>query len=138
MGRMETLMFVCLDTSFLIDFLRGDEASRTAYLKLKSEGFRFATTTINAFELFRGVDKRGRRKAEEEGVQRLLARLVVWNFDISAAERVSSVYTDLERTSHPINVGDCLTAAIAISNGCQKIISRDSHFKKIPALELIP
>jgi tRNA(fMet)-specific endonuclease VapC len=135
---METLTFVCLDTTFLIDFLRGDEASRTSYLKLKSEGSRFATTTINAFEVFRGIEKRGQIESEKQAVQRLLARLVIWNLNLAAAERASSVYTNLERTGRPINVGDCLTAAIAITNGCQKIVSRDSHFERIAALELIP
>ena len=134
---METLSFVCLDTTFLIDFLRGEEATRTTYLRLKSEGHNFTTTTIKAFEIFRGVDKRGRIKGEEEAVRKLLSRLIVWNLDIEAAERCSRIYTDIERTGKPVGVNDCLAAAIAISNGCQKIVSEDEHFQKIPGIERI-
>ena len=134
---METLSFVCLDTTFLIDFLRGEEATRTTYLRLKSEGYNFATTTINAFEIFRGVDKRGRIKGEEEAVRKLLSRLIVWNLDIEAAERCSRIYTDIERTGKPVGVNDCLAAAIAITNGCQKIVSEDEHFQKISGIERI-
>ncbi len=135
MGGLETLMFACLDSSFLIDFLRGDDNTRVAYVRLKTEGFSFATTTINAFELFRGVDKRGRIKAEEEAVRRLLSRIVVWNLDMKAAERGSRIYTDLEKGGTPVGVNDCLTAAIAISNGCQRIVSQDTHFDRIPGVE---
>jgi len=134
---METLTFVCLDTSFLIDFLRGHEDARTTYLTLKGQGHRFATTTIVAFELFRGVDKRGRQKREEQAVYRLLAQLVVWYLDIEAAEHASRIYTDLEGSGKPIGVNDCLTAAIALTNGCHKLVSHDMHFKAVPGLELI-
>ena len=104
---------------------------------MKSEGHNFATTTINAFEIFRGVDKRGRIKGEEEAVRKLLSRLIVWNLDIEAAERCSRIYTDIERTGKPVGVNDCLAAAIAITNGCQKIVSEDEHFQKIPGIERI-
>ncbi|MDF1537551.1 MAG: type II toxin-antitoxin system VapC family toxin [Candidatus Thorarchaeota archaeon] len=130
--------FVCLDTSFLIDFLRGETNTRTSYLRLKSEGYSFATTTINAFEIFRGLDKRGRIKGEEEAVRKLLSRLVVWNLGIEEAERCSRIYTEMERIGSVIGLNDCFTAAIAISNGCQKIVSDDMHFQKIPGIERIP
>ena len=132
------MTFVCLDTSFLIDFLRGKSNTRVSYLRLKSEGYRFATTTINAFEIFRGVDKRGRIKGEEEAVRKLLSRLIVWNLDIDAAERCSRIYTEMERTGKLVGVNDCLAAAIAISNGCQKIVSNDMHFQMISGIERIP
>ena len=137
MGGVEALTFACLDTSFLIDFLRGEGDTRTTYLRLKSGGHRFVTTTVVAFELFRGVDKRGRVKTEEQAVRRLLTQLVVWHLDVEAAERASRIYTELERTGEPVGVNDCLTAAIALTNGCQKIVSRDAHFEKIPGLELL-
>ena len=134
---MGALTSICLDTSFLIDFLRGEDTTRTTYLRLKSEGHNFATTTINAFEIFRGVDKRGRIKGEEEAVRKLLSRLLVWDLDIEAAERCSRIYTDMERTGKPVGVNDCLVAAIAISNGCQRIVSDDKNFQRIPGVERI-
>ncbi|MHA1637788.1 MAG: type II toxin-antitoxin system VapC family toxin [Candidatus Thorarchaeota archaeon] len=131
------MTFVCLDTSFMIDFLRGKTNTRAVYLQLKSEGYSFATTTVNAFELFRGVDKRGRIKGEEEAIRKLLARLVIWNLDIEAAERCSRIYTELENKGKPIGLNDCFTAAIAITHGCQKIVSDDKHFGRIPGIERI-
>lgn len=131
------MSFVCLDTSFLIDFLRGEPNTRAVYIRLKSEGYSFATTSVNAFEIFRGVDKRGRIKGEEEAVRKLLARLVIWNLDIEAAERCSRIYSELEKTGKPIGVNDCFTAAIAITQGCQKIVSDDKHFERISGIERI-
>jgi predicted nucleic acid-binding protein len=131
------LTFACLDTSFLIDFLRGEEDARTVYMALKAQGHRFATTTIVAFELFRGIDKRGRQKREEQAVYTLLAQLAVWHLDTDAAEYASRIYTDLENSGKPIGVNDCLTAAISLTNGCHKMISNDIHFKTISGLELV-
>jgi tRNA(fMet)-specific endonuclease VapC len=121
----------------LIDFLRGKDDARKIYLALKARGYRFATTTIVAFELFRGIDKRGRRKREEQAVYALLTQLVVWYLDTEAAEHASRIYTDLENSGRPIGVNDCLTAAISLTNGCHKMISNDIHFKTVPGLELV-
>ncbi|NWF96187.1 MAG: type II toxin-antitoxin system VapC family toxin [Candidatus Thorarchaeota archaeon] len=134
---MEALTSVCLDTSFLVDFLRGAHSTRTTYQRLRSEGYRLATTTITAFEVFRGVDKRGRIKHEEQAVRRLFSRLPVWTLDVKSAELGSRVYTELERTGNVIGINDCLVAAIALSNGCRKIVSNDSHFQRIPNIEMI-
>ncbi|MFO7835220.1 MAG: type II toxin-antitoxin system VapC family toxin [Candidatus Thorarchaeota archaeon] len=132
------MTFTCLDTSFLIDFLRGKDSARETYLNLKSKDYNLATTVINVFELFRGIDKRGRIKSEEETVREITSRLVVWNFTIDAAERASRIYTDLERSGTVVGLNDCFTAAIAASNGCQRIVSIDTHFDKIPGVENIP
>ncbi len=137
MGGLGALTFACLDAAFLIDFLRGQDNTRRMYQQLKSQRHRFATTTIVAFELFRGVDKRGRSNTDEQAVYRLLSQLVVWPLDVEAAERASRIYTDLEMSGQPIGVNDCLTAAIALTNGCQKIVSRDAHFGKISGVELL-
>ncbi len=135
MGCLETLISVCLDTSFLIDFLRGEPNTRITYQRLRSEGYSFATTTITAFEIFRGVDKRGRIKGEEEAVRKLLSRLAVWNLDVEAAERGSRIYTELEQAGNTIGINDCLVAAIALSNGCQNIVSDAVHFQRILGIE---
>lgn len=137
MGCLAALTSICLESSFLIDFLRGVESTRTIYQRLRSEGCSFATTAVTAFELFRGVDKRGRIRGEEEALSKLLSRIIIWNLDMASAERGSRIYTELERTGRPIGVNDCLTAAIALSNGCQKIVSDDEHFQRIPGIERI-
>jgi predicted nucleic acid-binding protein len=134
-GDLGALTFACFDTSFLIDFLRGEKEARKAYLELKSKDYNFATTVVNVFELFRGVDKRGRIKSEEDAVRELTSRLLVWDLTIDAAERASRIYTNLERTGTIIGLNDCFTAAIAASNGCQRIVSLDEHFDKIPGIE---
>jgi predicted nucleic acid-binding protein len=131
------LTFACLDASFVIEFLRGQEDTKETYLRLKSQKHRFATATVVAFELFRGVDRRGRLRNEEEAVRRLLSQLVVWHLDLKAAERARRVYTDLECLGQPMGVNDCLTATIALASGCQKMMSRDLHFGKVPGPEIL-
>lgn len=138
MGGLEALTFICLDTSFLIDFLRGEDAARESYLHLRSEGYNFASTVVNIFELYRGVDKRGRIKRDIDAVGRLASRLVIWNLTLASAERCSRIYTEMERSGKVIGLNDCFTAAIAMSNGCQTIVSDDSHFERITGVERIP
>ncbi|MBS3793615.1 MAG: type II toxin-antitoxin system VapC family toxin [Candidatus Thorarchaeota archaeon] len=132
------MTFACFDTSFLIDFLRGEEETRKIYRGLKSKDYNLATTVVNVFELFRGVDKHGKIKSEEDAVRELASRLIVWDLTIDAAERASRIYTDRERTGTIIGLNDCFTAAIAASNGCQRIVSLDALFDRIPGIENIP
>lgn len=133
---MVTLTFACLDTAFLVDFLRGVDKAQEQYLRLKSEGFHFASTSVNAFELFRGCDVRGRVPSEEQAVRRLLSRIIIWNLDVEAADRASRIYTELERSGKPIGVNDCLTAAIAFTNGCSTIITQDRHYERIVGIDV--
>ncbi|MEM3148100.1 MAG: type II toxin-antitoxin system VapC family toxin, partial [Candidatus Jordarchaeales archaeon] len=75
---------VCLDSDVLISYLRGKSAAVDDVRRLEEEAVTLSTTSINAFEVFYGAYKSGRRMNVESAI-RLMERLVILHFDREAA-----------------------------------------------------
>lgn len=117
---------IVLDTSFLIDYLRGVEAT----YDLTDEENEVAITTVTYHEIMVGL-KRKRSKKEEKFFKRLFSEVKILPFDIKAAEESSSIAARLMAIGKEINALDILIAGIAIANGADRIITRDTDFKEV-------
>ena len=117
---------IVLDTSFLIDYLRGVEAT----YDLTDEENEIAITTVTYHEIMVGL-KRNRSKREEKFFRRLFSEVKILPFDIKAAEESSSIAARLMAIGKEINALDILIAGIAIANGADRIITRDTDFKEV-------
>ena len=117
---------IVLDTSFIIDYFRGVEAT----YDLVDEGEEVTTTTITYHEILTGL-KRKRSKKEEKVFKRFFSEIRILPFDDKAAEESSSIAAKLLAIGKEINALDVLIAGIAIANGAEKIITRDSDFEEI-------
>lgn len=115
---------VCLDTSILIDYLKGDVGVVNLVTSYAKEG-KLSTTTISEYEMLRHPDKLKREAAQE-----LLSGMKVYYFDRTAAERASKIYRDLKIQGKPINENDILIAGIALSNN-EFLLTRDEGFSQI-------
>lgn len=117
---------IVLDTSFLIDYFRGVEAT----YDLVSEDDDVAVTTITYHEILAGL-KRKRSKKEEKFFKRFFSEVKTLPFDVKAAEESSSIAARLMAIGREVNALDILIAGIAIANGADKIITRDTDFEEI-------
>ena len=117
---------IVLDTSFLIDYFRGVEAT----YDLVSEDDDVAVTTITYHEILAGL-KRKRSKKEEKFFKRFFSEVKILPFDVKAAEESSSIAARLMAIGREVNALDILIAGIAIANGADKIITSDEDFKEI-------
>lgn len=117
---------IVLDTSFLIDYLRGVEAT----YDLTDEENEVAITAITYHEIMVGL-KRKRSKREEKFFRRLFSEVKILPFDTKAAEESSSIAARLMAIGKEINALDILIAGIAIANGADRIITRDTDFKEV-------
>ena len=117
---------IVLDTSFIIDYFRGVEAT----YGLIDEGEDIAITTITYHEIMTGL-KRKRRKKEEKIFKKFFSEVRILPFDIRAAEESSSIAAKLLAVGREVNALDILIAGIAIANGAEKIITKDSDFEEI-------
>src|SRR5438132_12282966 len=75
----------CLDTDFLIAVLRGQPEARQKMRDLDSEG-RYATTTVNCFELFYGGYMSREKRSNVERVETLLQRLDILASELAASQ----------------------------------------------------
>jgi len=116
---------IVLDTSFLIDYFRG---VKVTYSLVDKEDI--AITTITYHEILTGL-KRKRSKREEKFFKRFFSEIRMLPFDVRAAEESSSIAARLTAMGKEVNALDILITGIAIANGADKIITRDSDFETI-------
>ena len=124
----------CLDTSFLIDLLRGDAGAVKKASGLDEVGPN-ATTEINVFELVYGIH-RGKltaRRVRLAKAERLFSRLITLPLNHEAALKAGEVLGVLAREGKEVSVLDGLAASIALVHGCEAIVTRNvEHFKNMP------
>lgn len=115
---------VCLDTSVLIDYLKGDQgivALVASYVKEE----KLSTTAVSEYELLRHPDKLKRDVAQE-----LLSTMKIYDFDRDAADESSRIYRRLNEEGSKINENDILIAGIALANK-ELLLTRDNGFNRI-------
>lgn len=116
---------IVLDTSFLIDYFKGVKAT---YSLVDEDDI--AITTITYHEILTGL-KRKRSKREEKFFKRFFSEIRTLPFDVRAAEESSGIAARLMAIGKDVNALDILITGIAIANGADKIITRDSDFETI-------
>ena len=121
---------IVLDTSFLIDLFKGER--RTLSI-IDSD---VATTIITYHEILSGI-KHKKAKKEEMFFRRFFSKIKILEFDLNAAEKSSEIMADLLTTGRPVNTLDVLIAGIAITNGAEKIATRDKDFMEISEVSLL-
>ena len=128
---------VCLDTTFLIDHLRGLPDAVHKADELKEAGSYLCTTPINAFELYIGAE-RSQRPRGLTALEGLLADIQILSFGKEEAQEAASIIADLMRKGKMIEMRDALIAGCMLNNGCTSIVTRNvGDFSRIEKLEVI-
>lgn len=125
-----------VDTTFLIDLLRGDSGAVSQAESLDDEGGA-ATTEINAFEVFYGItaSSRALSKVRLAQAEALLSRLEVFPLDHTSALTAATLLGRLARQGQSVNVMDGLVAGILLSRHCSTIVTRNvKDFSRIPGM----
>ncbi|MEK6855005.1 MAG: PIN domain-containing protein [Nanoarchaeota archaeon] len=127
---------VCLDTSFIIDVLRGKKEVLEIEKKLDrlSEAVTIASPSI--MELIVGVRLSNNPQIEEEKINSLLSSLIVLNLDRESAVLAGNIKADLTKKGDLIDIEDILIGAIAKHNNETIITKNPKHFEKIKGLTI--
>lgn len=122
-----------LDTTFLIDLLRGDKNT----LKITKQKELFLTTQINMYEVIRGMHLKNMSPLKIHKAIELFENIRVLPLDDNAILKSSEISARLIKKGETISDCDCLITGIALSKGIKKIITRNvKHFKKIDELKV--
>jgi predicted nucleic acid-binding protein len=112
-----------LDTTVLIDALRGRDAGRRLH-DLRASGASVPRIcAINIEELYRGV-----REAEETTLSRFLGGLRIAPIGREQAELAGRWRRDFARRGVTLGQSDCLIAAAALGIGAQLATGNPKHF----------
>ena len=122
----------CLETTFLVDFLRGKKEAIEMYRRIRK--YKLETTSITAWEILRGPKIIGREEEYKTAV-RLLGRLKVLPFTMTSARIAADIEVEQRKKGREISIVDILIAAVAIENK-SKLVTRDKIYKYINGLEV--
>ncbi len=130
---------VCLDTSFLIDVIRGSQIPDKFRPILSGEYFA-TIATPSIVELTKGLylKKNARHIADEEKekIEQILSSLIVLTLDKESAIMAGKIEAKLENEGEIIDIEDIMIGAIAKRNNETLITRNKKHFEKIPGLKI--
>ncbi|MBS3790981.1 MAG: type II toxin-antitoxin system VapC family toxin [Candidatus Thermoplasmatota archaeon] len=131
---------ICLDSTFLIDFLRDDGETRAVAEELELSG-KLSTTEINAFEIASGIEQSDlsddKKEEKMKQAEALFNRVELLSLDHEAALKAAEIIGELKRKGRSVDTLDSLVAGIALTNGCEVIVTRnEKHFQPIEGVDV--
>lgn len=122
-------MTVLLDTSVLIDHLRGNAAAREAMAGAVSDGHRLAASIVVKVEILAGM-----RPAEEAATRRLLDVLEWFPVDDPIAEAAGQLANRYLRSHPSVDPVDFIIAATAVAQDASLWTRNIKHFPMFDGL----
>ncbi len=127
---------VCLDTTFIIDLLRGKEEISSLKDNLDRTESKLAVAAPTIMELWVGAQLVSKSDEEKVKIDELLQSLIVLELNEHNAKLAGEIEAALISKGQVIDTEDCMIAGIAISNG-ETLVTRDAHFARIPGLRVL-
>jgi predicted nucleic acid-binding protein len=122
-----------LDSSFLIDYVDGDEAATVEYLE-NHPNDRFLVSTLSLYELCLGAALSGTSDDRMDAIRRGIHWADIDPFEESDAVEAARIRGELSETGEQINLADVLIAGAAREAG-EAVVTRDRDFDAIDGLE---
>lgn len=125
-----------LDTTFLIDVLRGDERVEELSSELSKSGVP-KISAVTAMELAEGIQFADSSENERTAVLDLLSDIRSVPFDTACAMEAGRISTTLVRSGQQIETADIQIAATALVHNESVVTKNTKHFEPIEDLQLI-
>jgi tRNA(fMet)-specific endonuclease VapC len=127
---------VLLDTTFLIDLMRGRERAVDMLERLDDAGEGLAVSTTTLFEFFRGLETVDLPAAEKKRIVDTVVGRPVLPLDAAAAERAGRLDAQLWAQGEPIDPDDACIAGVALSRDLELVTRKGREFGRVPGLRL--
>lgn len=128
---------VFLDSSFVIDYLRGRENARKTYLNFKITGESLNISSIVITELITGAYISNKTEEEIGKVRKFLAETYIFDFTEDEAFEAGKIEAMLIKKDDLIEPEDIMIAATALLNEEILVTRNIKHFEKIPNLKIM-
>ena len=125
-----------LDTSFLIDLIKGDKSvvGTKALLTEKRETCRVSAATI--FELWTGITSSSRSQEEKVRVINAVAELPIVNVSRQIAEKAGEINGTLIKSGEQIDAMDTIIAASSLLENETLLTKNIKHFGRVKGLRI--
>ena len=121
-------MILLLDTTVLIDVLRGRQNRRVLLATLAAAGHTFATSAVNIGEVYAGM-----RASEEARTEAFLSTVDCYSVTGAIARRAGALKSTYARTGMTLKLADMMVAATALEHG---LTLMTDNVKDFPVAEL--
>ena len=126
---------ICLDTDFLVNFLRNSK-EEAEFIKKNELNKDLATTYINLFELYYGAYKSSQKQNNLKAISLLLNRLNILNLSDDSVKKAGEILAKLEKEGKMIEFRDLFIGTIALVNNYSIKTKNIKHFNRIEGLEI--
>lgn len=121
---------ICLDTDFLINFLR-NKKEEVEFIKQNEIDKEISTTLINLFELYYGAYKSDNKEANLRSISLLLNRINILNLSNNSVKKAGEILAKLEKQGKLIDFRDLFIGTIALTEGFTIKTENKTHFSRI-------
>lgn len=125
----------CLDTSFLIDLLRGKKRVKELKDELDRTETRLAVAAPSVMELWSGSYQAREKASDQAKVAELLESLEILPLDGRTAKEAGEIEAQLLEKGIIIQPEDVMIAGIARLHG-EKVVTRDEDYVRVPGLQV--
>ena len=125
---------VCLDTSFLVDLVRGSPAAEKKLQYYLDRNEPLTTTAISAAELYEGAYSIRGGKGDLDEVRSTLEHLELLELSLQVCERYGKLTNGLSSRGLPIGDLDIIIASAAIVHRQILLTKNKKHFDRILGL----
>jgi|SRR3990167_6836201 len=122
----------CLETTFLIDLLRGKPEIKEFKDELDKSETLICIAAPSVMEIWNKIT----RLPQKDRINELISSCVILPLDEKSAKEAADIQTELQKVGAIIDLEDIMIAAIARSNG-EKLVTRDEHYAKIKGLKIL-
>jgi tRNA(fMet)-specific endonuclease VapC len=124
-----------LDSTFLIDVLRGDADVSDLIEEIDATGTPFVSA-VTVMELHEGIHLADATDAERERVRELLTGINELPFDRDCAMRAGEISADLVSSGEPVDETDVMIAATALVHDRPVVTRNTDHFDRVADLSI--
>lgn len=125
-----------LDTSFVIDLLRGREAAVKKIKQLESESIATNISAPTIFEVFVGISLTKKASSEKKRIMDVLESWGTLVLDSESAALGGRIHGQLIEEGQMIDPEDSMIAGIVIVNNETLLTRNDKHFSRVPGLKI--
>jgi len=126
---------VCLETTFLVDFFRGNKNAIEKYTEIKesNESIRVAVPSIT--EIISGASLNVKNEEKERAIE-FFSNLEILELNKESAILAGEIEAGLILSGETIGIIDIMIGAICLSNNETLLTRNKKHFEKIKNLEI--
>ena len=119
-----------LDTTFLIDLLRNEQAAVTLSKTIEQKEI-LKISTVTVFEIHQGL------RESSQNVEALFDDLILLSFDKKTAIKAGEIVRHLRKEGIIIDPEDAMIGATALLQHEPLVTRNTKHFSKIPELKIV-